>query len=111
VFVLFFIYQQVTAYGITSFYYLYCMNTEINIAELKLHISRQIDALNPSALVEINKLLDIFLEKQEHVSDEWNDTSEKEKYLILQALEEISRGEVFSHENVMKEFREKYGKE
>lgn len=83
------------------------MNSYENIAELKLNLFRQLDALKPAVLVEFNRLLQIYL-KNQNLDDEWRDTTEQEKEMILKALDEVENGEFFSHETVMQEFREKF---
>lgn len=77
----------------------------MNEFELKLHLHQLIDNINDINVLNAVKVL---LSKKEADSDWWDEISETERHFIEQGLAEADRGELISHEEVMKEVRTKY---
>lgn len=75
----------------------------MNLQAKKLEIVQLV--LNAKKPAVLNKVEDI-LKKEE--SDWWDEISETERHAIEQGLAEADRGELISHEEVMKQVKERY---
>ncbi len=81
----------------------------MDTAELKLKIFRQVDSLEPPKLEEVYGLILNFLNSSKE-PDEWAFLTSEQKAGIEEAIAEIEQGKGVAHENVVAEFRDKYGK-
>jgi len=76
----------------------------MNLQEKKLDlIQRILDTEEPSVLAKVEAVF-----KKEKGVDWWDEIGEAERNAIKEGLAEADRGELISHEEVMKEVRAKY---
>ena len=76
------------------------MNLQAKKLELVQHI---LNTEKPSVLAKVEAIF-----KKEKTEDWWDEISEAEKEEIEKGIAEADRGELISHEEVMKEVRAKY---
>lgn len=76
----------------------------MNIQEKKLEIVQLV--LNTNKTTLLNKIEEIL--KKNAAKDWWDEISDEEKKAIEQGLAEADRGEFISHEEVMKQVKDKY---
>lgn len=77
----------------------------MNLQAKKLELVQLI--LNTEMQDVLKKVEDVL--KKGQVADWWDEISEEEKQAIEKGLAEAERGELISHENVMREVKAKYG--
>ncbi len=61
-----------------------------------------------AGLNDVKTIKEFITLKKSKEADWWDEISENERLTIKQGLAELDRGESISHEEVMKEVREKY---
>lgn len=83
---------------------LYVKESVMNIREKKLEIVQLV--LNTNKATLLNKIEEIL--KKNAAKDWWDEISDEEKKAIEQGLAEADRGEFISHEEVMKQVKDKY---
>ena len=77
----------------------------MDIQTLKLNlVSKIIDIEKTSLLIEINKIL-----QKETKTDWWDKLPEEVQESIMEGMEDIQKGDVFTHEQVIQEAKQKYG--
>ena len=77
----------------------------MDIQTLKLDlVSKIITIEKPALLIEINKIL-----QKENKTDWWDQLPEEVQQSILEGMEDVQKGNVYTHENVMQEAKQKYG--
>jgi hypothetical protein len=79
----------------------------MSIADLKLKIFREVDALPKDDLEEVYGLLTNYLRGQQDMND-WHQLPEDQKQGILEAIAEVEKGNGQPHATVMANIREKY---
>jgi len=80
------------------------MKAIMNLQAKKLEIVQLIlNTKKPSVLKKVEDVL-----KKEKLTNWWDEISEAERHAIEQGLAEAERGELISHEQVMKEVKAKY---
>lgn len=81
------------------------MEKTIDIKTLKLYLVQKIiQTEKPSLLLEIEKIF-----SNEKPKDWWDELPEEVKESIMEGLDDVEKGNVFTHEQVMSEARQKYG--
>ena len=77
----------------------------MDIQALKIDLAERIlKTDNPALLIKINKLL-----RQENTGDWWDQLPKEVQDSILEGLDDVKEGKVFTHEQVIREARHKYG--
>lgn len=77
----------------------------MDIQTLKLDlVSKIINIEKPALLIEINKIL-----QKENKTDWWDKLPEEVQESILEGMDNVQKGNVYSHENIMQEAKQKYG--
>lgn len=77
----------------------------MDIQSLKLDlISKIINVDKPALLIEINNIL-----QKENKTDWWDKLPEEVQDSILEGMDDVQKGNVFSHEHIMQEAKQKYG--
>ncbi len=77
----------------------------MDIQTLKLDlVSKIISTHDTSLLIKISKIL-----QKEKPTDWWEDLPKEVQELILDGIEDVHQGNVFTHEQVIQEAKEKYG--
>ena len=77
----------------------------MDIQTLKLDlVSKIINIEKPSILIEIRKIL-----QKENKTDWWDQLPEEVQESILEGMDDVQKGNVFTHENIMQEAKQKYG--
>jgi len=77
----------------------------MDIQTLKLNlVSKIIDIEKTSLLIEINKML-----QKETKTDWWDKLPEEVQESIMEGMGDIQKGDVFTHEQVIQEAKQKYG--
>jgi len=79
-------------------------------SDLKLKLFREIDALDKSKLEEVYGVLINYINGKKDISD-WDKLSDIQKQGILDADDEIEKGEGISNEVVFERVRKKYSHE
>ncbi len=78
----------------------------MSTAELKSNLHKLIDKAEDNKILKVAYLL---LSKTEEGNKDWWDTiSTKEKAAIEEGLKDIKKGNVFTHDKVMKEIRTEF---
>ena len=86
------------------YFYLYKMNM-MDIQSLKLElVSKIINIEKPALLIEINKIL-----QKESNTDWWDQLPEELRESILEGMDDVQKGNVYTHEQIVQEARQKYG--
>ncbi len=76
----------------------------MDIQSLKLDlVSKIINTERPSLLIEINKIF-----QKEKRTDWWNELPEEIQESILKGIEDVQKGKIFTHKQVIQEARQKY---
>ena len=77
----------------------------MDIQALKLElVSKIINTNKPSVLLEVERLF-----QNDHSADWWDELPEEIQESILEGIIDIEKGKSYSHDQVMKEARQKYG--
>ena len=76
------------------------MNLQAKKLEL---VQRILNTRHPLTLKKVEEVL-----KKENESDWWNEISDSERESIEKGLKEADKGELITHEDVMKEIKAKY---
>jgi len=77
----------------------------MDIQSLKLDlVSKIINIEKPALLIQINKIL-----QKENKTDCWDKLPEEVKESTLEGMDDIQKGNVFTHEQVIQEAKQKYG--
>ena len=77
----------------------------MDIQSLKLDLISKIMTIDkPTILIEINKIL-----QKESKTDWWDKLPEEVQESILKGMDDVQKGNVFSHEHIMQEAKQKYG--
>lgn len=77
----------------------------MDIQTLKLDlVSKIINIEKPALLIEINKIL-----QKENKTDWWDKLPEEVQESILEGMDNVQKGNVYTHENIMQEAKQKYG--
>ena len=79
----------------------------MTVADLKLKIFRQVDALEKSRLEELYGILVNFLNKEKDIED-WGILTDKQKQGLIDSIEEINSGKGIPHEMAITKFRGKF---
>ena len=79
----------------------------MTVADLKLKIFREVDSLDRGRLEELYGVLLNFLNGKKDISN-WDKLSDEQRQGILEAIDEIDKGEGISHDKVMAKMRKKY---
>ena len=76
----------------------------MDIQSLKLDLISKIMTIDkPTILIEINKIL-----QKESKTDWWDKLPEEVQESILKGMDDVQKGNVFSHEHIMQEAKQKY---
>ncbi|MCF8236477.1 MAG: hypothetical protein K9H13_12390 [Bacteroidales bacterium] len=76
----------------------------MDIQTLKLNLVSKIISIDkPAILIEINKIL-----QKESKTDWWDQLPEEVQESILDGMDDVQKGNVFSHEQIMQEAKQKY---
>ena len=77
----------------------------MDIQTLKLDlVSKIINTEKPGLLIEISKIF-----QQDKKSDWWDELPEEVKESILDGMTDVQNGNVFTHEQIVQEVKQKYG--
>jgi len=77
----------------------------MDIPTLKLElVSKIISTQDTSLLIKISKIL-----QKENPTDWWEELPKEVQESILDGIEEVHQGNVFTHEQVVQEAKQKYG--
>jgi hypothetical protein len=77
----------------------------MDIQTLKLDlVSKIINTEKPSLLIEINKIF-----QKEKKTDWWDELPPEIQESILKGIEDLQKGNIFTHKQVIQEARKKYG--
>jgi hypothetical protein len=77
----------------------------MDIQALKLDlVSKIISTEKPSLLIKINKIL-----QKENNLDWWDDLPEEVQESIMEGIEDVQKGNVFTNDQVVQEAKQKYG--
>ena len=77
----------------------------MDIQTLKLDlVSKIINIEKPSLLIEINKIL-----QKENKTDWWDKLPEEVQESIMEGMDDVQKGDVFTHEQIIQEAKQKYG--
>ena len=77
----------------------------MDIQTLKLDlVSKIINIEKPALLIEISKIL-----QKENKTDWWDKLPAEVQESILEGMEDVQKGNVYTHENIMQEAKQKYG--
>ena len=77
----------------------------MDIQSLKLElVSKIINIEKPALLIEINKIL-----QKESNTDWWDQLPEELRESILEGMDDVQKGNVYTHEQIVQEARQKYG--
>lgn len=77
----------------------------MDIQALKLDlVERILKTDKPSLLIKISKLL-----RRENTEDWWDQLPEEVQDSILEGIDDVKKGNVFPHDQVISEARHKYG--
>jgi TRAP-type C4-dicarboxylate transport system substrate-binding protein len=77
----------------------------MDIQTLKLDlVTKIINIEKPALLIQINKIL-----QKENKTDWWDKLPEEVQESILEGMDNVQKGNVYSHENIMQEAKQKYG--
>jgi len=77
----------------------------MDIQTLKLElVSKIISTQDTSLLIKISKIL-----QKENPTDWWEELPKEVQESILDGIEEVHQGNVFTHEQVVQEAKQKYG--
>ncbi len=77
----------------------------MDIQTLKLNlVSKIINIEKTSLLIEINKIL-----QKENKTDWWDKLPVEVQESIMEGMDDIQKGDVFTHEQVIQEAKQKYG--
>jgi predicted transcriptional regulator len=77
----------------------------MDIQTLKLDlVSKIINIEKTSLLIEINKIL-----QKENKTDWWDKLPVEVQDSIMEGMDDIQKGDVFTHEQVIQEAKQKYG--
>jgi predicted transcriptional regulator len=77
----------------------------MDIQTLKLNlVSKIINIEKTSLLIEINKIL-----QKENKKDWWDKLPVEVQESIMEGMDDIQKGDVFTHEQVIQEAKQKYG--
>ena len=77
----------------------------MDIQALKLHlVEKIINTEKTSLLVKISKLL-----QNEKADDWWNELPAEVQSSIMDGLKDVKEGKTFTHDQVIREARQKYG--
>ena len=77
----------------------------MDIQTLKLNlVSKIINIEKTSLLIEINKIL-----QKENKTDWWDKLPVEVQDSIMEGMDDIQKGDVFTHEQVIQEAKQKYG--
>jgi hypothetical protein len=79
----------------------------MTVADLKLKIFRQVDALEKSRLEELYGILVNFLNKEKEIED-WVILTDEQKQGLIDSIEEIDSGKGIPHKKVIASFQEKF---
>lgn len=79
----------------------------MTVADLKLKIFREVDALEKDSLEEVYGLITNYLREQVNVND-WNQLTDHQKDGILEAIHDVESGKGHPHSTVMANIRKKY---
>ncbi len=76
----------------------------MDIQTLKLDLVSKIISIDkPAILIEINKIL-----QKEFKTDWWDQLPEEVQESILEGMDDVQKGNIFSHEQIMQEAKQKY---
>ena len=76
---------------------------------LKLEIYRKLDELDEEQLQVVNEMVTAYLKQTDEEEAEWNALSDEDKAAIEEGLQQIERGEFYTHEEVMERIHRKFG--
>jgi len=77
----------------------------MDIQTLKLDlVSKIINTEKPDLLVEISKIF-----QQEKKGDWWDELPKEVQESILEGMADVKEGNIFSHEQIVQEVKQKYG--
>jgi hypothetical protein len=77
----------------------------MDIQALKLHlVEKIINTERPSLLVKISKLL-----QNEKTEDWWNDLPSEVQVSIMDGIKDVKEGNILTHDQVIREAKQKYG--
>lgn len=79
----------------------------MNIAELKLKLFRQIDSLDKEKVEEAYGVLLNFINSKDDL-DEWNKLTIEQQKGIIDSIEQLENNQGISHNKVLKKYKEKY---
>ncbi|MGM0619527.1 MAG: hypothetical protein ACQETJ_00645 [Bacteroidota bacterium] len=77
----------------------------MDIQTLKLDlVSKIIDTEKPELLMEISRLI-----QQDKKNDWWDELPEEVQKSIFEGMTDVQNGNVFTHEQIVQEVKQKYG--
>lgn len=77
----------------------------MDIQTLKLDlVSKIVNTENPSVLLKVNKIF-----QKENKTDWWDKLPEEVQESILCGMDDVQKKDVFTHEQVIQEAKQKYG--
>lgn len=79
----------------------------MNLAELKLKLFRQIDNLDKKKVEEAYGVLLNFINSKDDL-DEWNKLTIEQQKGIIDSIEQLENNQGISHNKVLKKYKEKY---
>jgi predicted transcriptional regulator len=80
----------------------------MNIKTLKSEIYQKLDELDEQGLSEVNDMVTAYL-KQTDEEAEWDALPDEDKAAIDEGIQQIERGEFYTHEEVMERIHRKFG--
>jgi predicted transcriptional regulator len=80
----------------------------MNIKTLKSEIYQKLDELDEQGLSEVNDMVTAYL-KQTDEEAEWDALPDEDKAAIEEGIQQIERGQFYTHEEVMERIHRKFG--
>jgi predicted transcriptional regulator len=80
----------------------------MDIKTLKSEIYQMLDQLDEQGLNEVNEMVTAYL-KQTDEEEQWDTLSDEDKAAIDEGLQQLERGEYYTHEEVMERIHRKFG--
>jgi len=79
----------------------------MDIKTLKSEIYLMLDQLDEQGLNEVNEMVTAYIKKTDE--EQWNELSDEDKAAIEEGLQQLERGEFYTHEEVMKMIHREFG--
>jgi len=82
----------------------------MNAAEIKIDLFRKLDSLKENRLKEAYGLLLNYINSKSGI-DEWQDLTQEQQAAIKLGIDQLNNGQGRSHNDVIMDIRNQYGKE